>query len=261
MTQCAFTVLLNSFLSAPASKLKKVMARNFAIKICECYAQKAVTPCIVGDNSLEYKEASFVGNDEVSLLDPLLECLSNFQIQLKRLEIKRFILEDINLFTAVFSSSTFAIREVHLYYVEFPKFTSESDYHAFDGLLSKPTLKVFEFSDIWMGEHSEDSAEIEDELKMVANALTKQASVGTLESFIYDEFEESLYGIDGIEELVRAMLCLPQFLQLNFSLQYPNELADMANKFWMECANGRILKPPPPNCRNSLLEAMLGIRE
>jgi hypothetical protein len=36
-----------------------------------------------------------------------------------------------------------------------------------------------------------------------------------------------------------------------------NELADMANEFWIECANGRTLKPPPPNCSNSLLEAML----
>ena len=96
---------------------------------------------------------------------------------------------------------------------------------------------------------------------MLANALTKQASVGTLESFIYDEFEASLYGIDGDEGFVRALLCLPQFLQLNFSLRYPSELADMANELWLECANGRTLKPPPPNCTNSLLEVMLGIRE
>jgi hypothetical protein len=128
-----------------------------------------------------------------------------------------------------------------------------------DALLSKPSLKVFEFSGL---EGDDDGLEsIENELKMVANALTKQASVGTLQSFIYDEFEESLYGIGGIEEFVKALLCLPQFLQLNFSLRCPSELADMANEFWVECANGRTLKPPPPNCSNSLLEVMLGLGE
>ena len=94
-------------------------------------------------------------------------------------------------------------------------------------------------------------------MKLVANGLTKQASVGTLESFIYDEFEASLYGITGVEDFVRALLCLPQFLQLHFSLLYPSELASMANELWEECANGRTLKPSPLNCQNSLLSVML----
>ena len=257
IAQCAFTILLNLFLSAPASKQKKIKASTFDFQPCECNAGKAVMPCVVGSNSLEYKEATFIGDDEVSLFDSILKCLSNFEIQLKRLAFENYILEDINLFAVVFSSSTFAVREVHLYYVEFPKFTCESDFHCLDGLLSKPTLKVFELSGIG-GDEMED---IENELKMLANALTKQASVGTLESFIYDEFEASLYGIDGVEEFVRALLCLPQFLQLQFSLRYPSELADMANEFWAECAKGCTLKPSPPNCTNSLLEVMLGIRE
>ena len=255
IAQCAFTVLLNLFLSAPASKQKKIVASTFDFQPCECNAQKAVMPGIAGSNSLEYKEATFIGDDEVSLFDSILKCLSNFEIQLKRLGFECYILEDISVFTAVFSSSTFAVREVHLYYIEFPKFTSESDFHCLDGLLSKPSLKVFEFSGIG-GDEMED---IENELKMLANALTKQASIGTLESFIYDEFEASLYGIDGVEGFVRALLCLPQFLRFHFSLRYPSELADMANEFWVECANGRTLKPPPPNCTNSLLEVMLGI--
>ena len=257
VTQCAFLILLSLFLSAPASKQKKITALYFDVKMCECNAQKAVMPCIVGDNSLEYKEASFMGDDEVSLLDPILKCLSNFTIQLKRLAFESYTLEDITLFTAVFSSPTFTVCEVRLWYVEFPEFASESDFHILDELLSKPNLKVFEFSGIG-GDELED---IENELKMVANALTKQALVGALGSFVYNEFEASLCGIKGDEEFVRAVLCLPQFLQLNFSLRYPSELADMANEIWVECASGRTLKPPPPNCENSLLEVMLGLRE
>ena len=259
ITQCAFTILLKLFLSAPASKQKKIWASKFDFQPCECNAQKAVTPCKVGSNSLEYKEAGFGGDDEVSMFDPIFKCLSNFETQLKRLEFEGYILEDIKLFSDVFSSSTFAVREVHLYYIEFPKLTSEPDFHCLDGLLSKPCLKVFELSGI--RGNRDDLDDLENELKMLANALTKQASVGTLESFIYDEFEASLYGIDGDEGFVRALLCLPQFLQLNFSLRYPSELADMANELWLECANGRTLKPPPPNCTNSLLEVMFGIRE
>ena len=259
ITQCAFTILLNLFLSSPASKQKKIIGFKFDLKPCECNAQKAVAPCVVGSNSLEYKEATFIGEYEVSLFDPILKCLLDFEIQLKRLEFESYVLEDIKLISEVFSSSTFAVREVHLYYIQFPQFTSDSDSHCLDGLLSQPSLKVFEFSgfDIALTEV------IEDELKMVTNALTKQASVGTLESFIYDECSASLYGLNGVEEFVRALLCLPQFLQLNFSFPYPSDLADRdrANEFWVECANGRTLKPPPPNCTNSLLEVMLGIRE
>ena len=254
MTQYAFTVLLNSFLSAPASKQKKVVVYSFDVFICECHAQKAVMPYKVGSNSLEYKEVTFMGYDEYSGLDPLLKCLSNVEIQLKRLEFQRYTLENINLFTAVFSSSTFAVREVRPWWVEFPRLLSESDFHILDGLLSKPCLKVFEFSGIVIGGELE---EVDDELKLVANGLTKQASVGTLESFIYDEFEESLYGAEGVEDFVRALLCLPQFLQLHFSLRYPDELASMANEIWEECANGRTLKPSPSNCQNSLLRVML----
>ena len=101
--------------------------------------------------------------------------------------------------------------------------------------------------------------DVKNELKMTTNALTKQASVGTLELFIYDEYPDTLYGVDGVEDFVKALLCLPQFLQLHFALQCPRELADMANEFWLQCANGRTLKPPPSNCTNSLLEVMLGI--
>ena len=261
VTQCAFTALLDSFLSAPASKQKKVIANYFDVKTCECYAQEAVKPCTIGDNSLEFKEATFAGLDKKSLLDPILTCLSNFTIQLKRLVFECYVLEDANLFAAVFSCPTFAVCEVRFWWVVFPvDFTSESDYHFLDVLLSKPSLKVFEFSRIGSDDgDSEDS--IVNELKMVTNALTKQASVGTLESFTYDEFEASFRGISGDEEFVRALLCLPQFLKLDFSLQYPRELADMANELWVECANGRTLKPPPPNCTNSLLEAMLGLNQ
>ena len=260
VTQCAFTELMNVFLSAPVSKQKKIDAYSFDVEICDCYAHKAVTPCIVSDNSLEYKEAMFGGTIDQSLLDPILMCLSNFTIQLKRLAFQCYVLEDTSLFTAVFSNPTFTVSEVHLWYVVLPiKFTSESDFHFLDALLSKPSLKVFEFSGL--GDEEGELESLENELKMVTNALIKQASVGTLESFIYDEFEESLQGISGDEEFVRAILCLPQFLQLNFSLQYPSKLADMANEIWVECANGRTLKPPPPNCTNSLLEVMLGLRE
>ena len=260
MTQCAFTVLLNSFLSAPVSKQKKIHATDLNVNVCDCYAQKAITPCKVESNSLEYKEAKFIGDFDYPWLDSILECLSNFEIQLKRLEIESYVLEDINLFTAVFSSPTFAVREVHLYNVEFPKFTSESDYHAFDGLLSKPSLKVFELSGIW-GDHVEECPDTCDELQMLVNALTKQALVGTLESFIYNEFDVPIHEFGDVEDLVRALLCLPQFLQLNFSLRCSHQLADMANKIWEECANGRTLKPPPPNYENSLLEEMLKHRE
>jgi hypothetical protein len=259
VTQCALIELLNLFLSAPASKPKKIAAYSFDVKICECYAHKAITPCM-GDNSLEYKELTFNGNIDESLLDPILRCLSNFTLELKRLAFECYVLEDTSLFTAVFSNPTFAISEVRLWWVVLPvEFTSESGFHFLDALLSKPSLKVFEFSGL--GDEDGELESIENELKMVTNALTKQASVGTLQSFIYDEFEASLYGIGGVEEFIRALLCLPQFLQLNFSLRYPSELADMANEFWIECANGRILKPPPPNCNNSLLEVMLGLKE
>ena len=260
VTQCAFTELMSLFLSAPVSKSKIIKAYSFDIKICECYAHRTVTSCIVSDNSLEYKEALFGSYSYESLLDPILMCLSNFTIQLKRLAFDCYILEDTSLFTAVFSNPTFTVSEVRIWNVVLPiKFTSESDFHFLDALLSKPSLKVFEFSGIEDEEGELES--LENELKMVTNALIKQASVGTLESFIYDEFEASLQGISGDEEFVRAILCLPQFLQLNFSLQYPSELADMANEIWVECANGRTLKPPPPNCTNSLLEVMLGLRE
>ena len=262
VTQCAFTELMNFFLSAPASKQKKIDTNSFNVKICECYAHKAVTPCIVGDNSLEYKEAIFGGGFDYDqfLLDPILMCLSNFTIQLKRLDIQCYFLEDTSLFTAVFSNPSFAVSEVCIWHVVLPiKFTSESDFHFLDALLSKPSLKIFEFSGLEDEEGRLES--LENELKMVTNALIKQASVGTLESFIYDEFEASLQGISGDKEFVRAILCLPQFLQLNFSLRYPSELADMANEFWVECANGRTLKPPPPNCSNCLLEVMLGLTE
>ena len=195
----------------------------------------------VESNSLEYKEATFIEDFEYPWLDSILECLSNFEIQLKRLEIENYVLEDISLFTAVFSSPTFAVHEVHLYYIEFPMFTSESDFHASDGLLSKPSLKVFEISGIW-GDHGEECPDVYDEITILANALTKQASVGTLKSFIYDELNVSLY---EFEDFIRALLCLPQFLQLNFNLQCSNKLANMANRIWEECANGRTLKPPP----------------
>ena len=258
MTQCAFTELMNLFLSASASKQKKIdVAHSFTVKICDCYAHKAVTPCTISDNSLEYKEATFCGSWFESLLDPILMCFSNFTIQLKRLAFDCYILKDTSLFTAVFSKPTFTVSEVRIWNVVLPiKFTSESDFHFLDALLSKPSLKVFEFSGLEDEEYAQET--VENELKMVTNALIKQASVGTLESFIYDEFEESLYGYSGDEEFVRSILCLPQFLRLNFSLRYPRELADMANKCWVECANGRALKPPPPNC---LLEVMLGLRE
>jgi hypothetical protein len=259
VTQCALIELLNLFLSAPASKPKKIAAYSFDVKICECYAHKAITPCM-GDNSLEYKELTFNGNIDESLLDPILRCLSNFTLELKRLAFECYVLEDTSLFTAVFSNPTFAISEVRLWWVVLPvEFTSESGFHFLDALLSKPSLKVFEFSGL--GDEDGELESIENELKMVTNALTKQASVGTLQSFIYDEFEASLYGIGGVEEFIRALLCLPQFLQLNFSLRYPSELADIGNEFWVDCANGRTLKPPPPNCSNSLLEVMLGLRE
>ena len=150
MTLCALTVLLNSFLLAPASKQKKVVADGFDVEICSCHAQKAVMPLKVGSNSLEYKEVSFTGDyaQDYSGLDPLFKCLSNFEIQLKRLVFENYTLEDINLFTAVFSSSTFAVREVRLWWVEFPTLSSESDFHILDELLSKPCLKDFEFSGI-----------------------------------------------------------------------------------------------------------------
>ena len=93
MIQCTFTALLNSFLLSPASQQKKILAHNFDVKICECYALKAVTPCKVGFNSLKYKEARFtgkVGHNSLSM-DSLLECLSNFEIQLKRLEIESYM--------------------------------------------------------------------------------------------------------------------------------------------------------------------------
>ena len=187
-TQCAFTELLNLFLSAPASKPKKIEAYSFDVEICECYAHKAITPCIVSDNSLEYKEAMFSGDIDQSLLDPILMCLSNFTIQLKCLAFDGYILEDTSLFTAVFSNPTFAVSEVRLWYVVLPvKFTSESDFHFLDALLSKPSLKVFEFSGL--GNDDGELESIENELKMVTNALIKQALVGTLEPFIYDEFE------------------------------------------------------------------------
>ena len=252
VTPCAINVLLNLFLSAPASKPKKLIGSYFDVEVCECYAQKAVIPCIVGDNSLEYKEAVFNGNLDESLLDPILKCLSNFEIQLKCLWFGNYFLKDISLLNSLFSSPTSAVREVTFCYIEFSKLTSESDFHCLDGLLSKPSLKVFEFLGI-------GNDELDDELKLVTNALTKQASVGNLESFIYDEFRGSFYEIDGVEEFVRALLCLPQFLRLHFSLWNPSELADMANEVWVECANGRTLKPPPPNCTNSLLEVMLGL--
>jgi hypothetical protein len=256
VTRCAVIELLNLFLSAPASKPKKLTGYYFNVEVCECYAHEAITPCIVGDNSLEYKEATFYGNTDESLLDPILTCLSNFEIQLKYLSFGNYILKDVSLMSSFFSAPTFAIREVSLYYLEFPKLTSESDLHCLDGLLSKPTLKVFELTGF--GGAELDSTE--QELKVVTNALIKQASVGILESFIYDEFEPSFYdGIaaDGVKEFVRVLLCLPQFLQFNLTFSYANELADMANEFWIGCANGRTLNPPPPNCRNSLLEAML----
>ena len=193
------------------------------------------------------------------MLDPILRCLSNFTIQLKRLEFDTYILEDITFFTAVFSSPTFAVREMRLWLIDFPKLTSESDFHIFDQLLSKPSLKVFELLGLG-GYNTEESPRIEEELKVLTNALTKQASVGTLESFVYDEYPDPLSGIlDGVEDFIKALLCLPQFLSLHFSLQYSPELADMANEYWGECANGRTLKPPPPNCTNSLLEAMFGL--
>ena len=109
----------------------------------------------------------------------------------------------------MFSNPTFAvmISEVRLWYVMLPvKFTSESDFHFLDALLSKPSLKVFEFSGL--GDDDGELESLENELKMVTNALIKQASVGTLESFIYDEFEVSLQGISGDEDFVRAILCL-----------------------------------------------------
>ena len=138
-------------------------------------------------------------------------CLSKFTIQLKCLSFEGYILEDTSLFTAVFSNPTFAVSEVRLWYVVLPvEFTSESDFHFLDALLSKPSLKVFEFSGL--GNDDGELESIENELKMVTNALIKQTSVGTLESFIYDEFEESLYGISAGKEFVRAILCLPQFL-------------------------------------------------
>ena len=130
----------------------------------------------------------------------------------------------------MFSGFTFAVHEVHLYYVEFPKFVSESDFHCLDELLSNPNLKIFKFSGI--NSDDADLEDIENELKVVINALTKQASVGTLDSFINDVFENTFNGTKGVEEFVRAVLCLPQFLQLNLSLYNPSELADMANELW-----------------------------
>ena len=56
--------------------------------------------------------------------------------------------------------------------------------------------------------HSSIGGELEDienELKVVANGLTKQASVGTLESFIYDKFEALLNGIKGVDDFVRPL--------------------------------------------------------
>ena len=256
VTECAVITLLNSFLSAPASKPKKLIGSYFNVEICGCYAHKAVTPSRVGENSLEFKEATFTGHlDDDSLLDPLLECLSNFEIQLKHLSFGDYVLKDLILLNSLFSDSTFAVREISLNYIEFPRFTSECDFHCLDGLLSKPSLKVFEFKGI-RGEKLNDIIIIENELKLITNALTVQVSLGTLESFIYDRY--LLYGTDGVEELVRALLRLPQFLRLNCTLRYnPSTFADIANKLWAECANGRTLKPPPQNCRNSLLEVML----
>ena len=139
MTQCAFTVLLNLFLSAPVTncKQKKAVLSDLNVEICECYVQKAITPFKVGSNSLQCKELAFTGNnpDDYPKLDPLLMCLSNFEIQLKRLEFEAYNLQDTNLFTAVFSSSTFAVREVRLWWVEFPTLSSESDFHILDELL------------------------------------------------------------------------------------------------------------------------------
>ena len=142
MTQCAFTELMNLFLSASASKQKKIdVAHSFTVKICDCYAHKAVTPCTISDNSLEYKEATFCGSWFESLLDPILMCFSNFTIQLKRLAFDCYILKDTSLFTAVFSKPTFTVSEVRIWNVVLPiKFTSESDFHFLDALLSKPSL-------------------------------------------------------------------------------------------------------------------------
>ena len=164
VTQCAFTELMNLFLSAPVSKPKKIKAYSFDVEICECYAHKAVTPCIVSDNSLEYKEALFGGTIDQSLLDPILMCLSNFTIQLKRLAFDCYILEDTSLFTAVFSNPTFAVSEVRLWYVVLPvDFTSKSDFHFLDALLSKSSLKVFEFSGLGDEEGELESIENEPE--------------------------------------------------------------------------------------------------
>lgn len=202
MTQCAFIVLLKSFLSSPASKQKKIIAVNFDVKTCKCYAKEAVIPCIVGPNSLEYKEAMFNGEIDDSFLDPILECLSKFEVQLKRLAFETYILEDINLFNAVFSSPTFAVCEVRLWCVDFPKFKSHSDFHILDELLSKPFLKVFEFSGI-------HGVGLKSELKAITNALTKQALVGTLESFIYSKGNKQFIGIRGVHKFIRALLRLP----------------------------------------------------
>ena len=56
----------------------------------------------------------FIDDDEVSQVIWSNPCLSNFDIQLKRLEFESYILEDIKLFSDVLSSPTFAIRQVHL---------------------------------------------------------------------------------------------------------------------------------------------------
>ena len=61
---------------------------------------------------------------------------------------------------------------------------------------------------------------IEDELKMVANALTKLASVGTLESFIHDGFDASLDRLDGLEEFIRA-LAVVKFTAVPLVSLYP----------------------------------------
>ena len=255
VTQCAVFALLNLFLSAPASMPRKIIGTYFNVESCECYSHKEVRPSIVGNNSLEYKEMTFCGNTDESVLDPILKCLSNFEVQLKYLSFGNYALKDVSSLSSLFSVSTFTVREVSLYYVEFPGLTSESDFHCLDGLLSKPSLKIFEFTGI-------GGDDFEHELTLVSNALTIQATVGTLESFIYEDFEESLYGLDldGVQEFVRALLCLPQFLQLNLTFPFPSGLADLANELWVECANGRTLRPPPPNCKNSLLETMLGLQ-
>ena len=46
MSQCAFIVLLNLFLSAPANMKKEVKAYDFEVKICECNVPNEVMPRI-----------------------------------------------------------------------------------------------------------------------------------------------------------------------------------------------------------------------